>query len=67
MEPNQQNKQERKQNITRDTEIKNKLTVSRGEVQGDNAGEKGEGFSVACIKDTWTKPNGRIEGAKWEG
>ena len=21
-------------------------------------GEKGEGFSVTCIKDTWTKPRG---------
>ena len=36
-------------------EIKNKLTATRGEVGGDN-GEKGEGFSGTCIKDTWTKP-----------
>ena len=27
-----------KQNITRDIEIKNKLTVTRGEVGGDNGG-----------------------------
>ena len=31
----------RKQNITRDIEIKNKLTVTRGEVGGDN-GNKGK-------------------------
>ena len=28
-----------KQNITRDSEIKNKLTVIRGEVGGDNGGK----------------------------
>ena len=29
-------------------------------------GEKGEGFSRTCIKDTWTKPKvGRIKGGKW--
>ena len=38
MEPNQQNKTS-KQNITRDIEIKNNLTVSRGEVGGDIGGE----------------------------
>ena len=47
MEANQQNKQASK-NITRDMEIKNKLTVTRGEGQGmgDNGrgrGEKGKG------------------------
>ena len=31
-------KQTSKQNITRDIEIKNKLTVTRGEVAGDNGG-----------------------------
>ena len=30
-----------KQNITRDLEIKNKLIVTRGEVGGDNEGERG--------------------------
>ena len=35
-------KQTRKQNITTDIEIKNKLTVTRGEVGGDNpVGEGG--------------------------
>ena len=33
-----------KQNITRDSEIKNKLTVTRGEVGGDNRGKRGKGF-----------------------
>ena len=50
-------KEKNKQNITRDIEIKNKLTVTRREVGGDN----GEGFSGTCIGDTWTKPKrGRI-------
>ena len=51
-----------KQNISRDTEIKNKLIVIRGEVGGDNGKKKGEGFSGTSIRDTWTKPKrGRIE------
>ena len=33
-----------KQNITRDIEIKNKLTVMRGEVRGDNRGKRKKGF-----------------------
>ena len=37
-------KQTSKQNITRDIEIKNKLTVTRGEVGGDNGGERVKGF-----------------------
>ena len=45
-------------------EIKNKLTVTRGEVGGDNGGE-GE-FSRTTIKDTWTKPRkGEIKGGRW--
>ena len=39
-------------------EIKNKQTVTRGEVGGDTGGKKGEGFSRTSIKDTWTKPKG---------
>ena len=31
------------QNITRDIEIKNKLTVASGEVGGDDKGKKGKG------------------------
>ena len=46
-------KQTSKENITRDIEIKNKLTVTRGEVGGDNGGgNKGEEFSGTTIKDT---------------
>ena len=40
--------QTRKQNITRNIEIKNNLTVTRG--------ERGKAFSGTTIKDTWTKP-----------
>ena len=30
-------------------------------------GEKGEGLSGTCVKDTWTKPKGgRIKGGKCE-
>ena len=46
-------------------EIKNKLTVTRGE--GDNRGKKGKSHQGTCIKDPWTKPKGRrIEGGRWE-
>ena len=45
--------------------MKNKLTVTRGEVGGDNGGKWG-GFSGPTIKDTWTKPKrGGIEGRRW--
>ena len=37
-------KQISEQNRTRDIEIKNELTVTRGEVGGDNGGKKGKGF-----------------------
>ena len=40
----QSTKQISKQNITRDIEIKSKLTVTRGEVEGDNEGKRGKGF-----------------------
>ena len=48
-------KQTSKQTITRDIEIKNKVSVTRGEVGGDNGG-KGRRISGTSIKDTWTKP-----------
>ena len=51
MEPNQQNTS--KQNITRDIEIKNNLTVTRGE---GIMGGKGKWFSGTSLKDTWAKP-----------
>ena len=40
-EPNKTNKQTNEQNRTRDMEIKNKLTVTRGE--GGSGGKKGMG------------------------
>ena len=59
-------KQTSKQNRTTDVKIKNKVTVTRGEVEGDNWGQKGEGLLGTCIKDPWTKPKGcRIKGRKW--
>ena len=54
-----------KQNITKDTEIENRLTPEgRGE---GISGEKGEGFVGTIIKDTWTitgdwKREGVVEG-----
>ena len=39
--------------MTRDTEIKNKLTVTRGE---GGMGGRGKGFSGRTVKDTWIKP-----------
>ena len=43
-------KEKSKQNITRDIEIKNNLTVTRGEGGWDNEGKV---FSGTTIKDTW--------------
>ena len=50
------NKTKKHANYNRDIEIKNKLTVTRREVGGEKHGEKGEGSSRTCMKDTWTKP-----------
>ena len=48
-------------------EIKNKMTVTRGEVEGDNRGKKWKGRHGTCIKNPWTKTmEGRIECRKWE-
>ena len=38
------NTQTSKQNITRDTEVKNKLTLTREEVGGDDGGKGEKGF-----------------------
>ena len=49
-------------------EIKNKLTATRGEVEGDNRGKMGNSCQGTCIKDTWTKTTGgggRIECGRW--
>ena len=48
-----------KQNITRDIEVKNNLTIARGEWGGDS-GEKG-------FQGTWTKPRGRVEAREGGG
>ena len=56
-------KQISKSNITRDIEIKNKLTVTRR----NNGKKRGESHQGTSIKDPWAKPNeGRIEGGRWE-
>ena len=55
-----------KQNMTRYTEIKNKLTVTRREVGGETGRIRGKYCQETCVKDTWTKAKrGRIEGGKW--
>ena len=55
-------KEKSKQNITRDIEIKNNLTIA-----GGGRGQCGEGFSGTTIKDTWTKPRGRVEAREGGG
>ena len=47
-----------KQNITRDIEVKNNLIIAR---VGGWGGEWEEGITGTTIKDTWTKPRGRVE------
>ena len=47
-------KQTSMQNITRDTETKNKLTVTRGE-EGGSRGKKGKGCQGTCMKGPWMK------------
>ena len=59
MEKRKLTKQTSKQNISRDIEIKNNLTVTRGEVGEDNVW--GREFSGTTIKDTWTKPRRRVK------
>ena len=39
-------------------EIKNKLTATRGEGEGDNREKKGKCHQGTCIKDPCTKTNG---------
>ena len=54
-----------KQNITRDIEIKNNLTVTRGEVGGDN-GRKDERVFRNNYKGHVDKTKvGRIRGERW--
>ena len=51
----QSTEEKSKQNITRDTEVKNNLTIARG--------EWGEGITGTTIKDTWTKSRGMEVGS----
>ena len=62
-------KQTREQNRTRDIEIKNKLTVTRGEWDGDNGGKKQKGHQGPCIKDPKTKTMAGIQCGReeWAG
>ena len=49
-----------------DSEIKDKIIITRGEAGGDNGRKMGNGFSGTSIKDTWTKyKGGRIKGERW--
>ena len=50
-------KEKSKQNITRDIEVKNNLTIARGE-WGVDSGERG---LQELLKDTWTKSRGKVE------
>ena len=47
--------------ITRDIEIKHKLTITRGEVGGDNRGEEGGGSSRNMYKGHMVKIKGKDE------
>ena len=40
-------------------EIKNKLTVTRGEQSGNNGAKKGKSHQGTCIKEPWIKTPGR--------
>ena len=52
-----------KQNITRDIEVKNNLTIARGAREGT----VGRRVFRTTIKDTWTKPRGRVEAGEGGG
>ena len=56
------------QNITRDIEIKNKWTVTRGEVGGDNGGKRVKGFQEQ-VKKTHGQNQGGVEAGEggWYG
>ena len=51
-------KQTSQQNITRDTEIKNKLTVTRGAGEVDNRGKQGKGQVKDHVEGPMDKDNG---------
>ena len=57
-------KQTSELNITRNIEIKNKLTLTSGE--GNKGAKKGKGGQETCIKDPWTKKMVWGEDWMWE-
>ena len=64
MEPNS-TKQTRNQNITRDIEIKNKVTVTKGEVGGDNGRIRGRVFRNMYKGHIHKTKGGKIKGGEW--
>ena len=58
------NKKKSKQNITRDIEVKNNLTMDRGEWGGHS---EERGLQELLKKDTWTKSRGREVGSAGVG
>ena len=63
-------KQTSEQNLNRNLELKNKLTVIGREMGGDIGGVGGKGRQGKCIKDSWTKPKvGKIHDGRrgWLG
>ena len=55
-----------KQNVTSDIEIKSRLTVTTGEVGGDNGGGKGERVFRNMYEGNMDKTKEeRIKGEKW--
>ena len=61
------NKTSEQNRRTRDMEVKNKLTVTRGEERGDNGGKKGKGCQGTCIKTHGQSQQGGggIECGRW--
>ena len=54
-------KQTSKKNITRDIEIKNNLTVTRGKVERDDGGKRGKGF-----QEQLKRTHVQNQGAGWK-
>ena len=44
-----------------------KLKTSNNNQRGAGRGQWGEGFSGTTIKDTWTKPRGKVEAREGGG
>ena len=48
----------------RDIQIKNKMTITRGDGEGDNRGKKGKGHQGTCAKDTERVGGGGVLGER---